>query len=140
MSRMTNSDYKQPVENAGPADVFIELGNPHSRLTLEAAPHQRYYSPSRFSFRERRSGARKPLPQNYVPIFIFIAVVGVLIPITLLLTKLVRDRVYDSACFLTSDAVGGRRGNYKEPSPELSIEKFIASLLAKAIAIAKVRE
>jgi hypothetical protein len=58
----------------------------------------------------------------------------------ILLTKLVRDRVYDSACFLTSDAVGGRRGNYKEPSPELSIEKFIASLLAKAIAIAKVRE
>lgn len=30
------------------------------------------------------------MPQNYVPVFIFIAVVGVLIPITLLLTRLVR--------------------------------------------------
>ena len=116
MSRMTNSDYKQPVENAGPADVFIELGNPHSRLTLEAAPHQRYYSPSRFSFRERRSGARKPLPQNYVPIFIFIAVVGILIPITLLLTKLVRpdnpqrEKLLPYECGI--DPVDRARGRY----------------------------
>jgi hypothetical protein len=29
------------------------------------------------------------MPQNYVPIFIFIAVVGALIPITLLAAKLV---------------------------------------------------
>jgi NADH-quinone oxidoreductase subunit A len=31
-----------------------------------------------------------PMPQNYVPIFIFIAIVGSLLPITLLLAKLVR--------------------------------------------------
>ena len=30
------------------------------------------------------------MPQNYVPIFLFVAVVGVLIPLTLLLAKLVR--------------------------------------------------
>ena len=30
------------------------------------------------------------MPQNYVPIFIFIAIVGSLLPITLLLAKLVR--------------------------------------------------
>ena len=30
------------------------------------------------------------MPQNYVPLFIFIAVVGVLIPITLLAAKLIR--------------------------------------------------
>ncbi len=30
------------------------------------------------------------MPQNYVPIFIFIAIVGRLLPITLLLAKLVR--------------------------------------------------
>src|SRR5271163_1815646 len=30
------------------------------------------------------------MPQNYVPIFIFVAVVGVLIPITLLAAKLIR--------------------------------------------------
>jgi NADH-quinone oxidoreductase subunit A len=33
---------------------------------------------------------RGPMPQNYVPIFIFVAVVGILIPITLLAGKLVR--------------------------------------------------
>src|ERR1700729_1035187 len=32
----------------------------------------------------------KPMPQNYVPIFIFIALVGALLPITLLAAKLVR--------------------------------------------------
>ena len=30
------------------------------------------------------------MPQNYIPIFIFIAVVGILIPLTLVLAKLVR--------------------------------------------------
>ncbi len=30
------------------------------------------------------------MPQNYVPIFIFIALVGTLLPLTLLLAKLVR--------------------------------------------------
>ena len=30
------------------------------------------------------------MPQNYVPVFLFIAVVGALIPLTLLLAKLVR--------------------------------------------------
>jgi NADH-quinone oxidoreductase subunit A len=30
------------------------------------------------------------MPQNYVPMFLFVAVVGILIPLTLVLTKLVR--------------------------------------------------
>jgi hypothetical protein len=57
-----------------------------------------------------------------------------------LLTKLVRERLYDSACFLMSDRDGGLRGNYREPDPELTFEKFTASLLARAIAIAKACE
>ena len=36
------------------------------------------------------SRQRRSMPQNYVPIFIFIAFVGVLIPVTLLAAKLVR--------------------------------------------------
>jgi NADH-quinone oxidoreductase subunit A len=32
------------------------------------------------------------MPQNYVPIFLFIAVVGVLIPLTLVLAKIVRTQ------------------------------------------------
>lgn len=55
----------------------------------------------------------------------------------ILLTKLVRERLYDSACFLLSSAKGGARGNYREPAPELSFDKFITSLLARAISSAK---
>lgn len=54
----------------------------------------------------------------------------------ILLTKLVRERLYDSACFLISDAKSGLKGRYKEPAPELSFEKFLASLLAKALSVA----
>ncbi len=55
----------------------------------------------------------------------------------ILLTKLVRERLYDSACFLLSDAQSGSQGNYKEPEAELSFENFMASLLARAISVGK---
>jgi hypothetical protein len=55
----------------------------------------------------------------------------------ILLTKLVRERLYDSACFLTSDRVNGPRGGYREPSPELRFKPFITSLMARAIASRK---
>jgi restriction endonuclease XhoI-like protein len=57
----------------------------------------------------------------------------------ILLTKLVRERLYDSACFLMSSAKDGAKGIYREPSPELSFENFISSLIAKAIAVSKTR-
>lgn len=57
-----------------------------------------------------------------------------------LLTKLVRERLYDSSCFLLSDAKNGPRGSYTEPAPELSFENFMASLLARAISIAKTKK
>jgi hypothetical protein len=53
----------------------------------------------------------------------------------ILLTKLVRERLYDAACLLLSDAKNGVTGAYREPSQELNFQKFIASLLAKAIAV-----
>jgi Restriction endonuclease XhoI len=56
----------------------------------------------------------------------------------ILLTKLVRERLYDSACFLLSDAGSGRQGKYREPAAELNFEKFMASLFARAISVAKV--
>lgn len=54
-----------------------------------------------------------------------------------LLTKLVRERLYDASCFLLSDPVGGVNGVYREPAPELSFQNFITSLLAKVIASGK---
>lgn len=52
----------------------------------------------------------------------------------ILLTKLVRERLYDATCFLMSNSTDGLKGYYKEPAPELSFLNFVASLTAKAIA------
>jgi Restriction endonuclease XhoI len=57
----------------------------------------------------------------------------------ILLTKLVRERLYDSACLLLSSARDGSKGDCREPAPELSFDKFMASLLARAIARAGTR-
>lgn len=56
-----------------------------------------------------------------------------------LLTKLVRERLYDATCFLMSNSTDGARGHYEEPVPELNFTNFISSLLAKAIACKKTR-
>jgi hypothetical protein len=58
----------------------------------------------------------------------------------ILLTKMVRERLYDSACFLMSNATDGLQGRYVEPAPELGFQNFVESLLAKAIAVAKAKE
>ena len=58
----------------------------------------------------------------------------------ILLTKLMRERLYDSACFLLSDSKNGLKGIYNEPSVELNFEKFMASLLARAISVAKTKK
>jgi hypothetical protein len=55
----------------------------------------------------------------------------------LLLTKLVRERLYDAGCLLMSQRGDGLKGKYTEPNEELSFQKFVASLLAKAIAVAQ---
>ena len=58
----------------------------------------------------------------------------------ILLTKLVRERLYDSACFLMSNATDGIRGKYKEPAPELGFQSFVESLMARAIAASRSRQ
>ena len=57
----------------------------------------------------------------------------------ILLTKLVRERLYDASCLLLSDREGGLTGRYREPSSELGIGPFVASLLGRAIAFSKMR-
>lgn len=51
--------------------------------------------------------------------------------------RLVRDRLYDAACFFTSNANTGKKGEYKEPNDELNIRNFAISLHARASAFAK---
>lgn len=57
----------------------------------------------------------------------------------LLLTKLVRARLYDAACLLLSSRAGGATGEYREPNPELGFRTFVASLLGRAIAVAQLQ-
>ncbi len=46
--------------------------------------------------------------------------------------RLVRDRLYDAACFVTSYADTGALGQYAEPAAELGIKMFSRSLYAHA--------
>jgi len=53
----------------------------------------------------------------------------------ILIEKLLRDRLYDGACFLLSDSAASKTGHYAEPHPELTFAKFIAPLLARVASI-----
>ncbi|MFO0791924.1 MAG: PaeR7I family type II restriction endonuclease [Pirellulales bacterium] len=54
-----------------------------------------------------------------------------------LLTKLLRERLYDGACLLLTDKVSGKKGRFHCPSEELSFRTFAAGLSARASAFAK---
>ncbi|HHL38979.1 MAG TPA: restriction endonuclease [Deltaproteobacteria bacterium] len=51
--------------------------------------------------------------------------------------RLVRERLYDAACFMMSDREKGLSGEYREPSEELSFERFATSIMGKAMAYAR---
>jgi hypothetical protein len=57
----------------------------------------------------------------------------------LLILRLLRERLYDGACLLVSDAKGGLKGNFREPNSEIGIERFIASLAAHASACMRMK-
>lgn len=52
----------------------------------------------------------------------------------ILLTKLLRERLYDGACLLLAARDAARSGDYQQPSPELTFARFMESLLARVIA------
>jgi hypothetical protein len=52
--------------------------------------------------------------------------------------RLVRDRLYDAACFFTSNFETGKRGKFCEPNEELTIKNFAISLHARASAFANI--
>ena len=53
----------------------------------------------------------------------------------ILMTKLVRERLYDSAALLLSSQASAKDGSYRQPLPELSLENLLTSLKARAMAI-----
>lgn len=50
--------------------------------------------------------------------------------------KLVRERHYNAAVFLTSDRMSGVKGGYKEPAEDLMFKDFVRSLFAHVSAYA----
>lgn len=57
----------------------------------------------------------------------------------LLCLKLVRERLYDSACLLLSDRENGSKGFCDQPNVEVGFGRFVASLTGHATAIARMR-
>jgi hypothetical protein len=58
----------------------------------------------------------------------------------ILLTKMVRERLYDAACLLLSPSHDGRKtGSFSEPCAELAFANFAESLLARALAYARMQ-
>ena len=57
----------------------------------------------------------------------------------ILCERLVRERLYDAACFIMSNAARGVRGAYSEPNPELSFRNFATLLAARACAFASLK-
>lgn len=55
----------------------------------------------------------------------------------LLCKRLVRERLYDSACLLLSSRDSGLLGDYREPEKELSFRVFATQLMAHASAAAR---
>jgi hypothetical protein len=55
----------------------------------------------------------------------------------ILIEKLLRDRLYDGACFLLSSTEAVTTGDFVEPHPELTFRKFITPLLGQVASICR---
>ena len=52
----------------------------------------------------------------------------------ILISKLLRERLYDGAAFLMTSRSGGPKGDYSEPAQELGFAQLFASIKARALA------
>jgi hypothetical protein len=58
---------------------------------------------------------------------------------SILVEKLLRERLYDGACLMLSRFDTGQNGKYTEPNPELTFEKFVTPLVAQVSAACRRR-
>jgi hypothetical protein len=58
----------------------------------------------------------------------------------ILLTRMVRERLYDAACLILSPSNAGRSGAFSEPCAELTFATFAESLVARAIAYSRTQK
>jgi hypothetical protein len=57
----------------------------------------------------------------------------------ILIEMLLRDRLYDGACFLLSDSAAAATGDYVEPHRELTFARFVTPLVAHVSAVCSTR-
>ena len=55
-------------------------------------------------------------------------------------TRLVRERLYNAACLLLSSSAGGKQGEYREPSSELSFLNLVTSLQGRLLEVLRQRK
>lgn len=56
---------------------------------------------------------------------------------SILIEKLLRERLYDGACFLLSSTEAVTTGDFIEPHPEVTFQKFVTPLLGHVASICK---
>jgi hypothetical protein len=84
-----------------------------------------------------RSRAPVAVKEPHFPVFEEFKNTSYVARYELLLTKLVRDRLYDRASLLLTSQESGKNGKFLAPSKELSFQNFAAGLSAHAIGYAK---
>jgi len=80
-----------------------------------------------------RSTTTVSVKQPHFPVFPEFVVASYTARYQILMTKLVRERLYDSACFLRSSRSGGAIGKHSSPCNELSFSQFALSLSGRVL-------
>ena len=75
-----------------------------------------------------RSTSKVAVKQPHFPVFQEFVGASYAERYQLLMTKLVRERLYDSSCFLMSSRNAGQKGKYLIPNNDLSFSQFAISL------------
>lgn len=84
-----------------------------------------------------RSNAPVKVQESHFPVFPEFAGASYVKRYEILLTKLLRERLYDGACLLKSTRADGMKGRFTTPNTELSFQNFAAGLAARALAHAR---
>jgi Restriction endonuclease XhoI len=103
-------------------------------------PTQRPWLGYLFMLEEREQSLRPTKQINLAPFQVDVAFQGRSYAkrYELVCERLVRERLYDSACFFTSNEKTGLHGRYLEPNVELGIRNFAISLHARAAAFSQI--
>jgi hypothetical protein len=81
-------------------------------------------------------GSRSPVgvKQPHFPVFPEFAGASYKRRYEILVEKLLRERLYDGACFVVTSPEAAHAGDFEEPHPELTFDRFVRPLIAHVTA------